>query len=240
MNPDLLDAARRRGDPPADGLIGELGDGAWAVAAMLRGVRRNDQALPPSLPERARTFLETVRPPDWLDRTRVLRGQRWAHEHLLPVTTALFCASLPSAYAAARGARVLAATGRLQGDIDRRVNETARFVLDVLEPGALDPEGHGIRAVQRTRLVHAAVRRSLAGVVPAEEPPINQEDLLGSLLTFSVVVVGAVRRLGFAVDARTADDYFHLWRGVGAMLGIAEELLPMDFAGAAEVTRLLA
>ena len=239
MTVAVLEAARLRVDAPADALVARLGGHAWAVLALLRAIRRNDEPLPETLPIEVAEFMNAVAPPPWLDRVRVVRAQRWAEEHLLPITAALFCASLPSAYAAERGARVLAATGRLGADIDGRVNETARFVLDLLAPGALDPSGAGIRAAQRTRLVHAAVRRSLAGQL-AGEVAVNQEDLLGTLLTFSVVVIRAVRRLGVAADARAADDYFHLWRGVGVMLGLEESLLPSDFTAAATLTDLLA
>jgi uncharacterized protein (DUF2236 family) len=140
------------------------------------------------------------------------------------------------AYAAARGARVLAATGRMGGsDLDRRVNETARFVFDVVGPRAFEPEGFAIRAVQKVRLVHAAVRRHLIDrAIIEDETPINQEDMLGTLFTFSVVVIRAVRRLGLRVDDRDAEDYYHLWRGVGAMLGIDEQLLPPDLGAASE------
>jgi hypothetical protein len=173
-------------------------------------------------------------------RTRVLRAQGWAHEHLLHVTTALFCAALPSTYAAERGARVLAMTGRMEADLDRRVNETARFVLDVLAPGGLEPQGTAIRAVQKVRFVHAAVRRSLAERAPeAGEAAINQEDLLFTLFAFSVIVVRAVRRLGVTVDDRQADDFFHLWRAIGSMLGIEEALMPRDFAEANELATLI-
>jgi len=230
-----LDAARLRGDAPADAVIAQLGNDVWTVTALMRGVRRNDQPLPEALPPVARAyFCQHGLPPAWLDRTRVLRAQRWAQDHLLHLTAALFCASLPVAYAAARGARVLAATGRMDADLDRRVNETARFVLDVLAPGSLEPDGAAIRAVQKVRLVHAAVRRSLAARAPAtDELPINQEDLLGTLMSFSVIVIGAVRRLGVSVDPSEAEDFHHLWRGVGAMLGIEEQLLPADLAQAA-------
>ena len=163
MTAAALDAARLRGDAGADSLVAALGERAWAVVVLMRGVHGNRQPLPAALPVEARQFFAPVAPPAWLDLRRVQRAQRWAQEHLLHVTTALFCASLPSAYAAARGARVLAATERMRTDVDRRVNETARFVLDVLAPGALEPDGAGLRAIQKTRFVHALVRRALAG-----------------------------------------------------------------------------
>jgi hypothetical protein len=182
-------------------------------------------------------FAEHVAPPPWLDRTRVRRAQAWASRHLIHVTTALFCASLPTAYAAARGARVLAATGRTKGpELERRVNETAQFVLDVLAEGGFEPHGSALRAIQKVRLMHAAVRRHVVALTLfADEVPINQEDLLGTLCAFSVVVVRAARLLGVRVSDEEAEDYYHLWRGVGAMLGIEEALLPEDFASARDL-----
>jgi len=161
---------------------------------------------------------------------RVLAAQNWANLHLFHVTTALFHAALPSSYAAAKGARVLLSTGRMRKDIDRRVNETALFVLDVLEKGSFEANGSALPAVLKVRLVHALVRASHpAREAAAGEVPLNQEDLLGALLTFSVVVVRAVRRLGAEVFAADADDYYQLWRTVGFAIGIEEALLPETF-----------
>jgi hypothetical protein len=230
-----LDAARLRGDAPADELVAALGTAAWGISALMRSVRREDQPLPQGLPASARQFFLTEGlAPAWLDQARVLRAQRWAQDHLLHVTTALFCASLPTAYAAARGARVLAATGKLATDLDGRINETARFVLDILQPGALQPWGNGVRAIQKVRLIHASVRRSLpARTSLTDEVAINQEDLLGTMLNFSVIVVSAVQRLGIDVTPAVAEDFFHLWRAVGVMLGIERDLVPADFPQAA-------
>ena len=72
--------------------------------------------------------------------------------------------------------------------------------------------------------MHAAVRPHLAARGLAEgETPINQEDLLGTLFCFSVVVIRSLRLLGAPVSDEDADDYYHLWRAVGAMLGIREQ-----------------
>jgi hypothetical protein len=126
-------------------------------------------------------------------------------------------------------------------DLDRRVNETARFVVDVLARDAFEPQGAAIRSIQQVRLVHAAVRFWLKERNPwPDEAPLNQEDLLGTLMSFSVVVVRAVRRLGVSVGATEADDFYHLWRVTGALLGVEPALLPSDFAAAEATSNLIA
>jgi hypothetical protein len=233
-DPATLDAARLRGDAIADTVIARLGREVWAMNTVMQGCRGNAQPLPERLPLAAREFYEqhSALPP-WYQPSRVTAAQRWAEQYLLYITAALFHASLPSAYAAERGATLLLATGRMANDLDRRVNETARFVVDVLSPGSFEARGMAVRSIQQVRLVHAAVRYWLRDRNPwPEETPLNQEDLVGTLLTFSVVVVRAVRRLGVAVSHAEAEDFYHLWRVVGALLGVEEALLPSDFAGA--------
>lgn len=228
-----LDAARQCGDRAADAVIERLGRDVWAMNVLMQGCRVNSQPLPERLPPAARDFFEQHSAlPRWFDRGRILAAQRWSKQYLLHIVTALFHAALPSAYAAERGATVLLATGRMATDLERRVNETARFVVDVLAEGSFEPAGTGIRSIQQVRLVHAAVRRGLCDRHPWPEVPLNQEDQLGTLLTFSVVVVRAVRRLGVTVSNAEADGFLHLWRVAGALLGIEEALLPVDFASA--------
>lgn len=154
----------------------------------------------------------------------------------MAIATALFCASLPSAFTGAKGVAVLYATGRLEHDLDTRVNETGRFVFDVLMPGGFE-SGTAIRATQKVRLLHAVVRHRARWATPKkqvlhDEPPINQEDLLGTLTCFSVVVLDAIAAMGATVSTSEASDYLHLWVVVGAMLGIEHELLPSSVAAA--------
>ena len=243
LSHDALDAARHRGDGAADATVAALGSDKWIANALFRHLHRNDDPLPDRLPAAVRTFLAEHAPvPPWFDEGRARRAQRWASRHVLPITAALFCASLPTAYGAARGARVLAATGRMDGaSLDRRVHETAQFVLDVLAEGGFGPDGAALRAIQKVRLLHAAIRVHLREKgLGHGEVPINQEDLLGTLFTFSTVVLRSLERLGVAIAPGEAEDYYALWRGVGAMLGVEEELLPLDLATASDVADRIA
>lgn len=233
-----LARARLVGDPPADRLVAALcraGQLAAANAGLARLVR-NDDALPAPLPPALRRFLErSAHLPRWAEPSRLARAQAFADRQAIPIAVALFCASLPSAFGGAKGALVLATTGRMRHDLDRRINETASFVFDVLAPGGFDRPGRAIRSLQRVRLLHAAVRHRLRGrrrAAAGGEVPINQEDLLGTLFAFSLIVLQALRRLGIAITARDAEDYYHLWRVAGQMLGIRRTLLPATLSDA--------
>lgn len=235
-----LGAARHQGDAPLDALLAPLHHGVWPIVAALRPITGDDEPLPAAVPVALQPFVVPRLPP-WACAERIRRAQRFADRHLPQITVALFCAALPVSYTSVPGARVLALTGRLRDDIDIRVNETARFVLDVLAPAGFDPGGRGRLAVGRVRLVHAAVRGSVHALPSWRsdfaEVAVNQEDLLGALCLFSVVVLQSLERLGVVVDDRDREDFVHLWAAVGAMLGILDDLLPRSFAAAEATTR---
>ena len=75
--------------------------------------------------------------PEWVDRGRLGRGQAYFSDWALHQFTSLYLASLPNAYAAAKGVHVLWLTARLQNDPERRLNETAQFLMDVTAPAQL-------------------------------------------------------------------------------------------------------
>jgi hypothetical protein len=47
-------------------------------------------------------------------------------------------------------------------------------------------------------------------------------------MTFSVVVFDSLRRLGVPLRDEDADSYLHAWNLVGHLIGIREDLLPID------------
>jgi hypothetical protein len=62
--------------------------------------------------------------------------------------------------------------------------------------------------------------------------PVNQEDLAGTMLTFTTVVFDAFRRGGVEFVEADAADYFELWRVIGSLLGVADGILPADVTAA--------
>ena len=239
----LLDRMRELGDPVADEPVAAVLDrgGVDAVNAMMRTLVRVDQPVPEELPDEIRAYLaETLPLPDWADMGKIKRAQQLFETWGVLITLCLFCASLPGSYAAARGVKVLCLTARLDTDARRRVMETGQFLMDVLAVGGLDEHGKGRRAIQRVRLMHAAVRHLIKARNeqapgmwhPEWGTPINQEDLAGSLLTFSYVVADPMPRLGVRMSAEDVDAYLHLWNVIGHLLGVREELLVRDISDA--------
>lgn len=230
--------AREIGDPFADTLVDALArnGSAWVANAHLAAVRTNAGSLAAAAPpELVAWFAHARRLPEWADLDAIERAQRWSSGRMALVVAALFCGALPTTYAAARGARVVHASGRMREDLDRRVHETGVFLLEVLRAGGLGPDGRGVIAATKVRLVHAAVRRHIAPQL--DEVPINQEDLLGTLLTFSISIVDALRTMGATVSRREEQDYLHLWCVIGWLMGIERHRLPTNAAEARLVAR---
>lgn len=226
----FLDTLRTQADPPADFVVAGLFSGTQDASAAFRALVVEQHELADS---DLRAFLdERPPPPPWMDSDLVAAGQerfaRWGSH----VFTALYAASLPSAYACWRGVQVLGLTAQLETDTKRRLNETAQFHLDVMEPGALNPGERGFADVRHVRLMHAAVRWLIQNDPrvqwdPAWGTPINQEDLLETLLTFTEIVFEVFDRTGIVYSEDDADAYLHTWSLIGHYLGIRHDLLPL-------------
>jgi uncharacterized protein (DUF2236 family) len=157
----------------------------------------------------------------------------------------LCCYSLPSSYAAKKGVQVLHRTAYLAKRPNRRLFETAQFIVDVMSPGGLDPNGKGVRTAQKVRLMHAAIRHLILVDKTVPWPteqlgvPINQEDLLGTLMTFTWLILDGLKRLGASLSAQDQQAYFETWLVVGNLMGIESGLMPRSLDEAKSTTALI-
>lgn len=240
---DPLLEPRTDGDPAADELLREAVKQSGRTAAeILTGLRKPAADMPSWLDDLLDSWVQQGPSllPTWSDPELMAAGQRFFDAWDLAICSALFTASLPSAYAGAQGVSVLARVSQLaeQGTVNRRIAETGQMLLDITQPGALERGGAGYRRVVHVRLLHAAVRAVLlgkdapGGTWPAAEGiPVNQQDLLATLTTFTVIVFRALDRMGARVSQAEQKAYLHLWAVVGEMLGIADAkrlLKPQD------------
>jgi mpaB/rubber oxygenase-like protein len=137
--------------------------------------------------------------------------------------------SLVAGYCSPAGNKPLVFSGRLREAAARRLGETSRFVSLVYQPRSLVPGAPGWVAAARVRLMHAQIRRLLRGSprwdADAWGAPINQVDMAGTVLLFSLVLVDGLRMLGFRIGREECEDALHLWRIAGWALGVEPELL---------------
>lgn len=245
----LLDAMRLQGDEPADvavrAIYATLPDGdSWDnVRGALARLTRND-ARPHHLPPEVIAYLDATDDVPAPQLPHIADGEAVFALHGPEILLLLGCLSLPAAYAAAKGVQVLVRTDFLEEATRLRLFQTAQMVVDVMSPGGLGPNGQGIRTAQRVRLLHAAIRH-LIRTDPrgwdeqALGAPINQEDLAGTLLTFSTLILEGLGKLGVDLTPDEQQAYLDSWRAVGSLMGVRPELIPATVAEGRELMDLI-
>lgn len=243
----FLEALRAEGDEVPDRIIAELErDGQVdQVNAIMRLLIQNNQGIPEELPDNVEFWLrDTSVLPDWVDRARIDRASALFVEHGVTISLILSTAALVECYAARKGVKVLTFSYRLGQNAYRRVAESAQFVILVMSPGGLYDNGQGIKAIQKVRLMHSAIRYLIRRTGRWDEAglgaPICQEDMAGTLMSFSCIVIRNLRKLGVHVTDDQADDFQYFWAVVGEMLGIRRDVIPQTFAEAELLTDTVA
>jgi hypothetical protein len=233
--------ALQRADPLADALV------AWAHDNGERPTHILDEALAlrractgPHRSDAANALVDQLLSrPAWVDMARVDAGGAALRRAALTGGLVLAFRSLISGYAAPAGNKPLAFSGRLEASAARRLDETGRFVRAVSQPRGLLPGGEGFILTAKVRLMHAGVRRLLHTSgrwdQAAWSTPINQHDMVATILLFSSMWLGGCRALGVDFTADEAADHMHLWRYVGVLMGVEEALLPHSEAHAEEL-----
>ena len=228
---DLLAPYYFKGDPLADAVVDTFaamppGKGAKLLnEALGRGIEAT-----PNLPESLRNLMMQVNhKPLWVDLEKVnLGGATYMRAGFLG-SMALLCYSLPYGYLSPAANKPLVFSGRLVQRAYRRLMETSRFVLEVCKPGGLDIRAPGFMICVRVRLMHAQVRRLLLKSgrwdTQAWGVPINQADLLGTNLLFSIIVLQALRKSGLKFSVEESEAVMHFWKYNGYLSGIEPEIL---------------
>jgi hypothetical protein len=235
-----LDPMRHQQDPPADALVNDLfaAGEVGAVNQLMKTLSTNDVLPPDALPASVRDFLaSTAALPSWADPAKIVAGERVFWRYGPAIIANLHCYSLPFCYAGRKGVQVLALTSRLYSNPTRRIVETAQMVVDVMRPGGLGALGTGIRTAQRVRLMHAGVRFQIGhypGWNAAEfDLPLNQEDMAGTILSFSYILLDGLHKVGYNLSAEELEAYLHCWNVVGHFIGLREDLMAQNYADAA-------
>ncbi|WP_419801192.1 oxygenase MpaB family protein [Mucilaginibacter sp.] len=230
----FLASMRLRGDVAADSLISEVfADDVQKTAFrnLLDFINVNtDLQQVTNFYAVKEAFRSAKKLPSWADQKLMDQGAKFFAVHAGAIMNLLGLLSLPYCYAAADGARVLDLSERIKNKPEHRLNETADFVWDVMAPNAFKPDGKGFTSILKVRLLHAAIRfytsKSSKWNAADWGLPVNQEDMAGTNLSFSLLVVRGLRKFGLAVAYADQQAFMHLWNVIGFLLGVDERLLP--------------
>lgn len=240
----FLNSKRLIADPEADQVLDLMlkSKGKGESRRLFDLLIRNIDLPLDEFPDVVHAFLKkTNQLPEWTDRDQVERAHRLFLDHGAKFLLFLYFKSLPLLYCCKNGAAVLVKTSRLsnsQQGLDiftRRIAETGQFLIDVMTPGSLQRGGKGIQAIQKVRLIHAAIRHFISEKEwdhSSLGSPINQEDLAVTLMTFSISVIDGLQQFNIEISLEEKEAYLHTWTAIGELLGIEESLLPENTAEA--------
>eukprot|EP00960_Hanusia_phi_P030193 748433-Hanusia_phi.AAC.1 len=166
--------------------------------------------------------------PEWVDWEKVRRGQEVFIRDLPACGMSLYYLSLVGGFSAPLITKVLRATGYLTSgrkQVVRRLADTSQMIFECLMPDSLLPHNKGWQSVLRVRFLHGQVRRRLKARPYWKEKewgtPINQEDMVATLLAFSYNVLAGIELIhGKPVSADEQESYIHVWRYIGWLIGV--------------------
>ncbi|WGL53330.1 oxygenase MpaB family protein [Nocardioides sp. BP30] len=195
--------------------------------ALARGI----DAVPDAPPALRDFFAEVEAVPDWVDRDRVERGAAVFRRMGRNAGDVLLQLSLIGGYRFGGPTDLLVRTDGLTGPATlRRLAETQKWGTSLQSPGALRQHEEAWRLTVHVRLMHALVNAEHEATWDSGRwgLPINQTDLASTLGLFDGVPLLGCRLLGVRITRREAEDYLHLWRYVGHLMGVHRDFLVED------------
>ncbi len=219
-----------RADPLADALADWISrEGEEAKQAFEQALRAGGGSATAQSPE-LRAFMDAVQAvPSWVDFEQLDRGALAYQRFGLMGMIILSAWSLINGYHSSAAVKPLAFTGQLRHNTQRRLAETARFVSEVSQTQSLRAGQTGFTICVRVRLIHAFVRKACweSGRWQSEAwgEPINQADMFGTLLEFSLLMMDGAMRLGFRISPEEREAILALWRYSGYLSGVDDWLL---------------
>ena len=218
------------GDPVADELASAIQrDGTAARSQFETALAHGLPQTRGASPELKRFFERANEVPPWVDFEELELGALAYQRFGIMGMIVLSAWSLINGYHSSAAVKPLAFTGQLRHNTQRRLAETARFVSEATQVDGLRPGRQGRDISLRVSLIHAQVRRECMQSPQWQTRDwgvaINQCDMLGTLLEFSLLMMDGAERLGFLVSADERQAILALWRYCGHLSGVAPWLL---------------
>lgn len=200
--------------------------------------------IPSNFPKTVKSLFKDYNIKPSPEEQRILeRGQAFFNERGDIYLAMLGFYSLPYCYAFADGAEVLVRSKRIMEESGKRLGETAKFLLEIFKPGAFISSNHAFLVCAKIRLIHAFSRYFINQYAKDWKDeygkPINQEDLLGTNLAFSLLVLRGMRKIGLTISTSETELILAYWKYLGKLMGIQEDFWPETAKEAFELEKLI-
>ncbi|WP_313000229.1 oxygenase MpaB family protein, partial [Chryseobacterium gleum] len=184
-------------------------------------------------------FSQTQKVPDWLDYNLLKSGAELCMRSNLDSLISLRDYCLIGGYDYAYLNKPLIVTEALKKGAVKRLSETLDFWVNATRYNALEVHAKGYEFAIKTRLIHSYARLSIKKHYKDWDSenwgePINSWDMMATYIGFSLVFLHSLKKLGNRFSTEEEQGIFHLWKYVGYLLGIPEQLLPDDKKQATE------
>jgi hypothetical protein len=232
-NDQFLNTLRRIGDPLADEFLKIIikDDELKGIRALFGEMNSNDETPPAAIfPKLTEFFNATHELPAGVDLDRIHRGEDVFMTHAFEGALVLLAKSLPEGYAAPNLSIILNLSGLLRTHPYKRLLATLQTVINVSTCRGFQAGGRAVITAQKLRLLHAGIRHLTRRYRPEFESaygvPANQEDMLGTIMGFSYLVIMGMRTLNVGLTSSEEEDFFYVWRVFAHMMGIHPEGKP--------------
>ncbi|MBC7391285.1 MAG: DUF2236 domain-containing protein [Opitutaceae bacterium] len=226
---EFLNQQRLIGDPKADKLVEQIFNNK-EQADFYMFLQMDSKSILKAEVSELKSFLVNIRPlPQWFDPERILKGQKFYRKYATPIMTLLGGLSLPYCYAASPGNKALYLSDKMRRSPGKRLVDTADFIIAVSTATNMEENTEFQIHINKLRLIHAVARYYIlkSGNWSMEwGMPINQEDMAGTNLAFSYIILNGLTKSGYMITEREKENFLALWRYIGFQLYIDEELLP--------------
>jgi len=215
-----------RGDPLADTIARDR-----SASSVIRVLMTEGMGAVTDPPASVQALIDQVSTdPDWLERDRLDRAADALIRYTAQWGLVLGAASLLAGAESWIAAKPLLLTGRYGTEPAVRSIEVGEWLSRVVAPGGMDVDAPGFQHTIRVRMIHAHVRRFIERGDAWDEPawgvPIPQPYMAFTLAEFGHISLAAMQQLGVRFSREELDDIYHLWRYVGHVIGVDDDINP--------------
>jgi hypothetical protein len=232
-------------DPVAEAFVEDAyinGNSSHGRALLDQALTHGIDSVPDAPASMVRLFDEFEKDPPWVDHDLVERGA-FLFRRCGPSVFSFQGVATLLAYTENPIVQPLSMTGKYAGDAAlNRFMETARFWIDVSDPGGTRPGAPGRATAMRVRIMHVFLRQRITRHpnwdLTAWGKPISQAEATITLLSSGYGTGLGMHKLGYRSTAADIAALMHFWRYVGHLMGVQPRWYPADLREAGQLMTL--